>query len=113
MSEVVDYFDDVLKLYIAEEDEVEEMISDLASREAEMDIKMINSKWIFAIIYDAYVYLSDEIYSVIEDVYVEWEYPEEISNLIGYMPCDNGRNIDEELNQYISANKRFLASPIF
>ena len=33
----------------------------------------------------------------IEDVYTEFEYPKEISNLIGYMPCDDSRPMDEKL----------------
>lgn len=60
---------------------------------------------IFAIIYDAYIHLNDEIYDVIEDIYTELEYPKEISNLIGYMPCDDGRSMDEKLNQYIEIGK--------
>lgn len=105
LSEDMDQFDSVLKLSIAEEDEVEEMVFNLAVKEGEYDLEMINSKWIFAIIYDAYLYLNSEIYNVIEDVYTEFEYPKEISNLIGYMPCDDSRSMDEKLNEYIKIGK--------
>lgn len=105
LSEDMDQFDSVLKLSIAEEDEVEEMVFNLAVKEGEYDLEMINSKWIFAIIYDAYLYLNNEIYNVIEDVYTEFEYPKEISNLIGYMPCDDSRSTDEKLNEYIKIGK--------
>lgn len=105
LSEDTEQFDSILELSMAEEDAVEELILNLAFKEGEQDIKMINSKWIFAIIYDAYIYLKNEIYNVIEDVYTEFEYPKEISNLIGYMPCDDGRSMDEKLNEYIEIGK--------
>lgn len=105
LSEDMDQFDRVLELSIAEEDEVEEMIFNLAFKEGKQDIEMIKSKWIFAIIYDAFINLNDEIYNLIEDVYTEFEYPKEIGNLIGYMPCDDGRPMDEKLNEYIEIGK--------
>ena len=105
LSEAMDQFDSVLELSIAEEDEAEEIVSNLALKEGKQDIEKIKSKWIFAIIYDAYIYLNDEIYNVIEDVYTEFEYPKEISNLIGYMPCDDSRPMDEKLNEYIEMGK--------
>lgn len=105
LSEDMEQFDSILELSIAEEDEVEELIFNLASKEGEQELEMINSKWIFAIIYDAYIYLKNEIYNVIEDVYTEFEYPKEISNLIGYMPCDDSRPMDEKLNEYIEIGK--------
>lgn len=105
LSEDVEQFDSVLELSIAEEDEVEGMVLNLAFKEGEQDLEIINSKWIFAIIYDAYIYLNDEIYNVIDDIYTEFEYPKEISNLIGYMPCDDSRPMDVKLNEYIEINK--------
>lgn len=105
LSEEIEQFDSVLELAIAEEDEVEEIILNLAFREEEESLEMINAKWIFSIIYDAYIHLNNEIYDVIDDVYTEFEYPEEISHLIGYMPCEDGISIDEKLNQYIKMNK--------
>jgi len=105
LSEDIDQFDSVLELSISKEDEVEEILFNLATKEGKYDLKMINSKWIFAIIYDAYSYLNDEIYDVIEDVYTEFGYPKEISNLIGYMPCDDSRSMNEKLNEYINISR--------
>lgn len=105
LSEGITQFDHVLELAIAKEEEVDEIILDLAFTEGEQDLKMINSKWIFAIIYDAYIYLGNGVYNVIEDVYAEFEYPEEISNLINYMPHDDGKPLDERLNKYIEIGK--------
>ena len=105
LSEDIDQFDSVLELSISKEDGVEEILFNLATKEEKYDLKMINSKWIFAIIYDEYSYLNDEIYDVIEDVYTEFEYPKEISNLIGYMPCDDSRSMNEKLNEYINISR--------
>lgn len=105
LSEDLEQFDRVLELSIAEEDEVEEIILKLSSNEVVQDLEIINSKWIFAIIYDAYNNFKDVVYDVIEDVYTEFEYPKEINNLIGYMPCDDGRPIEVKLNEYIENNK--------
>lgn len=105
LSEGMEQFDRVLELVIAEEDEAEEIILNLAFKEGESDLEKINSKWIFAIIYDAYCYLNSEIYNVIEDVYAEFEYPEEIRNLINYMPCDDSGTLDEKLDKYIKIGK--------
>lgn len=103
LTEEVEDFDTVLELSIAEN--VEKIILNLALKEGEQDAEIIKLKWIFAIIYDAFIYLYDEVYSIIEDVYVEFEYPREISNLIGYMPCDDGKSMDYRLNEYIENGK--------
>lgn len=105
LSEDMEQFNSVLELSIAEEDEVKEMVFKLAFKEGEQNLEMVNLKWIFAIIYDAYIYLNDKIYDLIEDVYTEFEYPKEISNLIGYMPCDDSRPMDEKLNEYIEIGR--------
>lgn len=70
-----------------------------------MEYLVIKSKWIIAIIYDAYINLNNEIYNVIEDIYTEFKYPQEITNLIGYMPCNDGRTMDEKLNKYIEIGR--------
>lgn len=105
LSDEVDQFDRVVELSIAEEDEVEELIFKLALDEEKKDLELVTSKWIFAIIYATYSYLNNEIYNVIEDVYVKFEYPQEIKHLIGYMPCDDGRSMDVRLNEYIEINR--------
>lgn len=105
LSENIEQFDKVLELSIAAEDEVEKIILQLSSNELVQDFEKINSKWVFAIIYYAYINSMDMIYDVIEDVYTEFGYPEEISNLIEYMPCNDRRPIDVKLNEYIETYK--------
>ena len=105
LSEDIDQFDRVLELAIANDSEVEEILKKLTLDKDIQDLTKINSKWIFAIIYDAYINLNDRVYEVIEDVYSEFEYPEEISNLIGYMSNNDCRPMDMKLNEYIKINK--------
>lgn len=46
------------------------------------------------------------MYDVIDDVYSEFDYPEDISNLIPYMPSNDGRTIEEKLIEYIEDGKK-------
>lgn len=105
LTEDVAQFDRLLNLAIAQEDEVDEMVFNLAANEEKPDLETVNSKWIFAIIYDAYIHFRDEVYDIAEDVYVEFEYPKEIYSLIGYMPCDDNKPMDERLYEYIQIGK--------
>ena len=108
ISEDTEHFARVIELSIAEEEEVEDILSELVLKEEKKSIETINSKWIFAIIYDAYIYLGDKVYDVIEDVYAEFEYPDEISNLVKYMPCIDNRPLNVKLDEYIEINKRIF-----
>lgn len=105
LSEEMEEFNKVLELSIAEEDEVEQLLSELVLYDAEANLEMAALKWIFAIIYDTYIHFKDEVYEVIEDLYAEFNYPEQISNLVCYMPCNDGRTMDDKLNEYIKVNQ--------
>lgn len=106
LSEDLEQFNKVIELSIAEDSEVEEILYELIENEEKSEIDSIESKWIFAIIYDAYINFVDNVYGVIDDVYSEFEYPEEISNLIAYMPSNDGRTIEEKLSEYIDNEKK-------
>lgn len=106
LSDGMEQFDRVLNLSIAEEYEVKEILYELIINEKEQNIEAINSKWIFVIIYDAFMHSRDNVYDVIDDVYSEFEYPEEISNLIAYMPNNDGKTMDVRLVTYIESGKK-------
>lgn len=106
LSEDLEQFDIVIELSIAEESEVEEILHELIEKEEKSETDSIESKWIFAIIYDAYINSKDNVYSVIDDVYSGFDYPEEISNLIAYMPNNDGRSIEEKLSEYVDNEKK-------
>ena len=106
LNEETEQFDLVLNLAIAEVEEIEELLNMLACSEEKKNTMSINSKWIFSIINDAYLYSYEILHEVIEDVYVKFDYPNEISNLISYMPSENGKSIEEEIEEYIIANQK-------
>lgn len=106
LNEETEQFNLVLNLAIAEVEEIEELLNMLACSEEKKNTMSINSKWIFSIINDAYLYSYEILHEVIEDVYVKFDYPNEISNLISYMPSENGKSIEEEIEEYIIANQK-------
>ncbi len=97
-------YDSVLELSIANENEVDELLCKLIESEAEQTHEEIDSKWVFSIIYFAYTCERNHLYEIIDDVYSEFDYPEKIRNLIGYMPCEDGRNMDKKVEEYIKEN---------
>lgn len=105
LSEDTEQFDKVIELAIAEEDEVENILSSLVLEEQVQNLENIYLKWMFAIISDAYFNLEDEVYDVIDDVYTEFDYPQEISGLVSYMPCNDNRPMNVKLDEYIENNK--------
>ena len=105
LSEGMENFEIIINLSIAEEGEVEDILNYLVSKEEKTDLKSVNDKWMFAIILDAYIYAHDEIYCVIDEVYTEFDYPDELSNLIGYMPSNDTRTLKQKLEEYIEKGK--------
>lgn len=101
LTESIDEYDLVLELSIANEDEIREILDRLCNLEEKQEAKIILNKWIFAIIYYAYTYDRDRIFEIIDDTYVEFEYSSQIQNLISYMPCEDGRTIEERLKEFI------------
>lgn len=106
LSKELEQFDKVIELSIAEDSGVKELLCELIENEEKSEIDSIERKWIFAIIYDASINFQDNVYGVIDDVYSEFEYPEEISNLIAYMPSNDGRTVEEKLSEYIDNAKK-------
>lgn len=101
LSEKTTNFDDVLKLSISDPYEAGRILDHLVSKETAQNNDRIISKWVFAIIYYSFLHRQDIIYSIIDDVYSEFDYPVEISSLIAYMPSEDNRNIIDKLDDYI------------
>lgn len=100
LTESIDEYDVVLELSIADEDEVWTILDKLCFLEEQQEEKILN-KWIFAIIYYVYTYDRDRVFEIIEETYVEFEYSRQIQNLISYMPCEDGRTMEERLEEFI------------
>lgn len=99
-------YDLVLELSIANEDEVDELLCKLIESDAEQACEEIVNKWVFSIIYFAYTCERSHLYEIIDDVYSEFNYPEKIKYLIGYMPCEDGKDMDKRIEEYIKENLR-------
>ena len=97
--------DELLSQLTLEEDEFDKLLSQLLLEKQEYEEKILQ-KWTFAIIYDAYIYSLEKINDIIEEIYVEFDYPEELSNLVTYMPCDCEKALEERICRYIKKGKR-------
>lgn len=106
LSENLEGFDRVLELSIANEDEVENILKNMIMDEPKADTEQIYQKWMFAIIYDAYTFSREKVSDIIGDIYMEFDYPEEISTLVGYMPCESTKTMEERLHEYIEIGKK-------
>ena len=66
---------------------------------------LIKAKWVFAFVYHAFNYSYQNIFETIADIYEEFDYTEEIRNLVPYMPCEDGLSLEERLKRYIKYNQ--------
>lgn len=105
LTEYIDKYDLVLELAVAKEDEVCQILERLCFPVEQQDESVLN-KWIFAIIYYVYIYDRGRVFEIIEDVYVEFDYLKQLQNLISYMPCEDGKTIEERLEAYILDGER-------
>lgn len=104
----IDKYDIVLELSIANEDEVWTILDKLCFSEEQEEEKILN-KWIFAIIYYVYTYDRDRVFEIIGETYVEFNYFRQIENLIPYMPCEDGRTMEERLEKFIRDGKEMYS----
>ena len=100
------HFNEILELAISTECEAEKLLQQLVLGETIQDNNYIVSKWIFAIIYETYNYSSSKLIKIIDDIYTEFDYPDEISFLISYMPSEDCRTFDEKIVSYIENGKK-------
>lgn len=99
------YMETIIQLLIADEEEVDDILEKLVLCEENSREENIKLKWIFAFIYHAFNYSKNEIFNIIEDIYEEFDYTEEICNLIPYMPCEEGLSLEDRLEIYIKQNR--------
>ena len=104
VAEDTENIDLVVELAISDKYKAEKLFKDLVDLEKDQDIDDIISKWAFAIIYTAYVDNEDNIFDLADCVYAEFDYPEELRNIIPYEPA-NGKSLEEDLTNYINTGK--------
>jgi len=107
----IEKFEIVLELSIASpEDDIDSLLSKLVNSDKSEDMDYIRKKWLFVIM--CYLYYNKEkiknIYETIEDIYSDFDYPEEIKGLIRYMPCDDYSNMsfNERWVNYIKTQEK-------
>lgn len=105
ISEDIENIDLVVDLSLSDKFKAEKLLNNLVDLEKNQNVDEIISKWAFAIIYSAYVNDYKDIFDLIDCVYTEFDYPEDLRNLIPYEPATDGRTLSEHLTDYIIAGK--------
>lgn len=107
LSEDLEDFDLVLDLSTAKKDEVKTILFQLASGENEEDVEQMEDKWISGIIYERYLASNEDLYDIIESLYNDFGYPDQLIPLIRfhYMPYEDGISEEERINDYIEKIK--------
>lgn len=104
ISEDTENIDLVVELSFSDKFKAEKILKNLVDLEKDQNIDDIISKWAFATIYTAYINDHEDIFVLTDCLYTEFDYPEELRQLISYEPSD-GRTLSEHLKDYIIAGK--------
>ena len=116
LKDVIDYmygvipekssdYEIMMQILVTNEDEIEAFIKKLALKENRQNMEEIVSKWMFLIINYYYINNKNNIYNIIDEIYCDFNYPSEISGLVSYMPAEDGKLRDNELEEYIKRGK--------
>ena len=104
-------FDDVLRLALVDDpyEDITNILSTLSSYEKPEDQKYIFDKWRYVIL--QYVYDQkqniDSLQEVVDCLYCDFNYPEEMEPFVSYMPCSNPQSsINESFEEYLRKNKQ-------
>ena len=105
ISEDTENIDLVVELSLSDKFKAEKLFKNLVDLEKNQNINDIISKWAFAIIYTAYANDYEDMFDLTDRIYAEFDYPEELRNLIPYEPGTDGRTLSESLTNYINLGK--------
>lgn len=83
------------------------LIRQLIDSETVEDNEYIKSKWLYLILRYVYIHKNEytDFFQIIDNVYADFDYPCEISNMISYMPYA-GIDRMRALEQYLDDNKK-------
>ena len=114
LEEDIKGFNEVLELSIADEDEdITSLLVQLANLDKVETDEAIQEKWQYAILLDLYNNQDsyDNVYENIENIYADFDYPEDMASFIGYMPSSSGRSIEESWKMYLNdKSEQFVKS---
>lgn len=107
LAEDIPELDIVMELAIRNPDEcIENDLQLLCNNEKNEEKGEIRSKWLYAILSCLFEKKTqiDNIQLIIDNIYVDFEYPEEIADLVSYMPyCgDRGESLEKRLEEYLT-----------
>ncbi|MGX7420345.1 DUF2247 family protein [Carnobacterium gallinarum] len=101
-------FDLVLKVAIATEyEDILPYIHELSKLENFEDNQAIEDKWRYVILKELHDKKSDydNFNEKVEEIYADFDYPEDMAGFIGYMPSIDGRNMEESWQEYLTSSK--------
>ncbi|MBC1425574.1 DUF2247 family protein [Listeria seeligeri] len=118
-SEVINYathvldegilgFDWVLKVAIADEyEDILPYIHELIYLEDSEDNSTIQDKWRYAILKELYANKSnyEDFNKKVEEIYADFDYPEDMAGFIGYMPSVDGKSMEEAWQEYLTSSE--------
>lgn len=90
--------------------EAVELARTLASREGPPDIESIRKKWLYLSLAWLYSRRQDipEVWKLVELLYAEFEYPEEMEDFVPYMPAKGEQNASPEENMMAAWDKALV-----
>ncbi|OEH82143.1 hypothetical protein BCR26_14350 [Enterococcus rivorum] len=101
-------FDWVLKIAIADEyEDILPYIHELINLEDSEDNSMIQDKWRYVILKELYSKKStyEDFNEKVEEVYADFDYPEDMAGFIGYMPSVAGKSMEESWQEYLTSSE--------
>lgn len=106
-------YEQVLELAIIEEyEEISSVLNALLGIEPPQEEKEIKGKWLYLLLADLYENRKDyeNALAVVEELYADFDYPEEITNFVRYMPSEEAKKLTEQANveRLISNWKKYL-----
>lgn len=101
-------FDLVLKIAIADENEdILPYIHSLINLEDSEDSSMIQDKWRYALLKVLYAKKANyaDLSGKVEEIYADFDYPEDMAGFIRYMPSVGGRSMEESWQEYLTSSE--------
>ncbi|MBL1230085.1 DUF2247 family protein [Enterococcus sp. BWB1-3] len=98
-------FDWVLKIAIADEyEDILPYIYELINLEDSEEDSMIQDKWRYFILKELYAKKSnyEDFNEKVEEIYADFDYPEDMAGFIGYMPSVDGKSMEESWQEYLT-----------
>jgi hypothetical protein len=108
LEEDIQGFDLVLQIAIADEHEdIVSYLHELCHLETPEQDSFIKDKWRYVLLKGLYQQRADvdNFNGKVEEIYADFDYPEDMAGFIGYMPSIEGKSMDESWQEYLKNAK--------